>query len=135
MERLTKIYPSGAWGITGELDDAILRLAAYEDTGLEPEEIKEFAEDVIRQFGYHGSVNGRPAYTAGGLSTLEEAFGIVGWDDPRPAPECECEEDGCHEWASSGRPTPDGYKWLCSRHFAAYEAREEAEVALAKIAD
>lgn len=39
MERLTKIYPSGAWGITGELDDAILRLAAYEDTGLEPEEI------------------------------------------------------------------------------------------------
>lgn len=41
MERLTKIYPSGAWGITGELDDAILRLAAYEDTGLEPEEIFE----------------------------------------------------------------------------------------------
>lgn len=31
MERLTKIYPSGAWGITGELDDAILRLAAIED--------------------------------------------------------------------------------------------------------
>lgn len=41
MKRLTKIYPSGAWGITGELDDAILRLAAYEDTGLEPEEIIE----------------------------------------------------------------------------------------------
>lgn len=39
MERLTKIYPSGAWGITSKLDDAILRLAAYEDTGLEPEEI------------------------------------------------------------------------------------------------
>ena len=31
MERMTKIYPSGAWGITGELDDAILRLAAIED--------------------------------------------------------------------------------------------------------
>lgn len=41
MERLTKIYPSGAWGITGELDDAILRLAAYEETGLEPEDIKQ----------------------------------------------------------------------------------------------
>lgn len=188
MERLTKIYPSGAWGITGKLDDAILRLATYEDTGLDPEDIKqvcteeailklagqllgitpdhlrelaeadrvgrcvvlprlepgpagvetayrEFAEDVIRQFGYHGSVNGRPAYTAGGLSTLEEAFRIVEWDDPHPAPECECEEDGCHEWATSGRPTPNGYKWLCSRHFAAYEAREEAEAALAKIAD
>ncbi len=41
MERLTKIYPSGGWGITGELDDAILRLAAYEETGLEPEDIKQ----------------------------------------------------------------------------------------------
>ncbi len=48
MERLTKIYPSGAWGITGELDDAILRLAAYEDTGLEPEDIKQVcAEEAI----------------------------------------------------------------------------------------
>lgn len=87
---------------------------------------REFAEDVIRQFGYHGSVDGRPAYTAGGLSTLEEAFRIVGWDDPHPAPECECEEDGCHEWATGGRPTPDGYKRLCSKHFWAYAAREEA---------
>ena len=41
MERMTKIYPSGGWGITGELDDAILRLAAYEETGLEPEDIKQ----------------------------------------------------------------------------------------------
>lgn len=48
MERLTKIYPSGAWGITGELDDAILRLAAYEETGLEPEDIKQtFTEETV----------------------------------------------------------------------------------------
>lgn len=44
MERLSKIYPSGAWGITGEVDDAILRLAAYEDTGLEPEEARSQKE-------------------------------------------------------------------------------------------
>ena len=44
MERLTKIYPSGGWGITGELDDAILRLAVYEDTGLEPEEVRSQKE-------------------------------------------------------------------------------------------
>lgn len=31
MERLTKIYPSGAWGIDGEIDDAIHRLADIED--------------------------------------------------------------------------------------------------------
>lgn len=93
--------------------------------------LREFAEDVARQFGYHGTTsNGRPAYTTGGLSTLEWAWSLLGWPDPRPAPECECQEDGCHEWATGGRPTPDGYKWLCGRHFAAYEARAEAEAAL-----
>ena len=93
--------------------------------------LKEFAEDVARQFGYHGMTpDGRPAYTTGGLSTLEWAWNILDWPDPKPAPECECQEEGCHEWATGGRPTPDGYKWLCGRHFAAYEAREEAQAAL-----
>ena len=93
--------------------------------------LREFAEDVARQFGYHGTTpDGRPAYTTGGLSTLEWAWSLLGWPDPKPAPECECQEDGCHEWATSGRPTPDGYKWLCGRHFAAYEARQDAEAAL-----
>ena len=93
--------------------------------------LKEFAEDVARQFGYHGTTpDGRPAYTTGGLSTLEWAWSLLGWPDPKPASECECQEEGCHEWATSGRPTPDGYKWLCSRHFAAYEARAEAGEAL-----
>ena len=44
MERLTKIYPNGAWGISGDIDDAILRLAAYEETGLEPEEIDDLQD-------------------------------------------------------------------------------------------
>lgn len=123
------------WGMPEKFrGDDIDRLAAYENTGLEPEEIKEFAEDVIRQFAYHGQVNGRCAYTAGGLSTLEWAFQICGWDDHHPCPECECEVKNCHEWATGGRPTTDGYKFLCSRHYMAYEAREEAEAALAKIA-
>ena len=93
--------------------------------------LKEFAEDVARQFGYHGTTaDGRPAYTCGGLSTLEWAWNILDWPDPKPAPECECQEEGCHEWATGGRPTLDGYKWLCSRHFAAYEARAEDQAAL-----
>ena len=93
--------------------------------------LREFAEDVARQFGYHGTTpGGRPAYTTGGLSTLEWAWSILNWPDPKPAPECECQEEGCHEWATSGRPTPDGYKWLCGRHFRKYAARDEAEKAL-----
>lgn len=98
--------------------------------------LKEFAEDVARQFGYRGTTpDGRAAYTAGGLSTLEWAWSLLGWPDPKPAPECECQEEDCHEWASGGRPTPDGYKWLCSRHYLAYEAREEAKAVLATDCD
>ena len=105
--------------------DRLRELVEVRDT------LREFAEDVARQFGYHGTTsNGRPAYTTGGLSTLEWAWSLLGWPDPRPAPECECQEEGCHEWATGGRPTPDGYKWLCGRHFAAYEACAEAEEAL-----
>lgn len=111
--------------------DPVGHLGALGEPGIDPA-YREFAEDVIRQFGYHGSVNGRPAYTAGGLSTLEDAFRVVGWDDPHPAPECECEEEGCHEWATGGRPTPDGYKWLCSKHYWMHEAREEAAEAALK---
>ena len=98
--------------------------------------LKEFAEDVARQFGYHGTTaDGRPGYTCGGLSTLEWAWNILDWPDPKPAPECECQEEGCHEWATGGRPTPDGYKWLCGRHFAAYEALAEAQAALRREQD
>ena len=31
MERLTKIYPSGSYGIVGDIDDVVQRLAAIED--------------------------------------------------------------------------------------------------------
>ena len=63
--------------------------------------LKEFAEDVARPFGYRGTTpDGRAAYTAGGLSTLEWAWSLLGWPDPKPAPECECQEEDCHEWVS-----------------------------------
>ena len=31
MKRLTKIFPSGNYGIVGDIDDAVHRLAAIED--------------------------------------------------------------------------------------------------------
>ena len=40
MERLTKKYPSGAWGIDGSIDEAVLKLASYEDSGYTPEELQ-----------------------------------------------------------------------------------------------
>ena len=141
MKRLTKRTNEASISFECEsVGDIVRRLADIEDILGEEYELdglrelvevhdtlREFAEDVVRQFGYHGTApDGRPAYTTGGLSTLEWAWSLLGWPDPKPAPECECQEDGCHEWATSGRPTSDGYKWLCSRHFAAYEARAEA---------
>ena len=112
------------------LIDAANRLSDYEDTGLEPEGIKEFAEDAAYQFGYYFPIKDILYISTGGFSTLEWAFRILGWNDPHPVPECECEFPGCHEYATCGTPTKDGYKRLCGKHFAEL-AREEAEAALA----
>ena len=111
------------------LIDAANRLAAYEDTGLEPEEIKGFAEDVAYQFGYYFPIKDILHISTGGLSTLEWAFRILGWNDPHPVPECECEVHGCHEYANCGIQTKDGYKRVCGKHFAELY-RDEAEAAL-----
>ena len=111
------------------LIDAANRLAAYEDTGLEPEEIKGFAEDVAYQFGYYFPIKDMLYISTGGLSTLERAFDILGWNEPHHVPECECEVPGCHEHATCGTPTKDGYKRVCGKHFAELY-REEAEAVL-----
>ena len=110
---------------------AVKRLGHYEDTGLEPEEIKGFAEDVAYQFGYYFPIKDMLYISTGGLSTLERAFDILGWNEPHHVPECECEVPGCHEHANCGTPTKDGYKRLCGKHFAEL-AREEAAAALAQ---
>ena len=112
-----------------EIDKIIDRLGTYEDTGLEPEEIKEFAEDVAYQFGYYFPIKDMLYISTGGLSTLERAFDILGWNDPHPVPECECEVPGCHEHANCGTPTKDGYKRLCGKHFAELH-RGEAEATM-----
>lgn len=84
---------------------------------VEVDDMREFAKDVAYQFGYYCQNGGRLHITHGGLSTLEWAFDILGWENPHPVPECECEIDGCHEHATCGAPTADGYKWMCSKHY------------------
>ena len=112
-----------------KINDLIAKLCAYEDTGLEPEEIKGFAEDVAYQFGYYFPIKDILYISTGGLSTLEWAFRILGWNDPHPVPECECEFPGCHKHATCGTPTKDGYKRVCGKHFAEL-TREDAEAAM-----
>lgn len=81
--------------------------------------IRDALEDMVWQFSYRSVVDGRLVMHTAGLSALEAAFDALGWEDPRPCPELECDADGCHQEATSGTPTPDGYKRLCSQHYRA----------------
>ena len=108
--------------------DAAYEVSKFPATDVAPvSDLKEFAEDVLYQFGYKINCNGGLHITAGGLSTLEWAFSILGWEDPYPFPEGECEWDGCHEYATCGTPTQDGYKRVCGKHYEHIRASEEAE--------
>ena len=51
MERITRIFPSGNWGLKGGFDDAVKRLAAYEDTGLEPQSVQMLADAILGEVG------------------------------------------------------------------------------------
>lgn len=95
---------------------------------VEVADMKEFAEDVVRQFGCYCHKGGRLHITHGGLSTLEQAFDILGWENPHPVPECECEIEGCHEHATCGVPTADGYKRVCGKHMAKMDGDGNVDV-------
>lgn len=104
--------------VTVDYDDVQFGLDRIPEVEAVPvTDLKEFAEDVAYQFGYYCQNNGRLHIYHGGLSTLEWAFDILGWDALHPVPEYECEIDGCHEHATCGTPTADGYKRVCGKHF------------------
>lgn len=90
-------------------------------------ELLEAVQDLTQQFAYRINYNGKAAFSTGGLSALENAFDILGWDDPHPAPEYECQNPECHAWATCGTYTRGGYKLLCGRCRLAELARKEAE--------
>ena len=89
--------------------------------------MREFAEDVAYQFGYYCQNGGRLHITHGGLSTLEQAFDILGWENPHPVPEFECEVEGCYEHATCGALTDDGYKRMCGRHYFKHSAKMDGD--------
>lgn len=81
---------------------------------------KEALESMVYQFAYEGKKDGLPAYTTGGLSALEEAFFVLGWQDPQPCPKNKCAL--CNDWATCGTPTPSNYTKnylrVCGKHFS-----------------
>jgi len=78
------------------------------------EDLKEALAGMCYQFAYRGKTKeGRLTIWTGGLSALELAFQELGWEDPHPYPEGECQNEGCYNEATCGKPTPEGYKFLC----------------------
>lgn len=94
---------------------------------VEWDDMRAFAEDVACQFGYYCQNGGRLHITHGGLSTLEWAFDILEWENPHPVPEFECEIEGCHEHATCGTPTKDGYKRMCGKHYRNHCAKMDGD--------
>jgi len=85
------------------------------------EELEEALKDMVLQFGYQydGLKRRPPSLGTGGLSALESAFDLLGWNDPYPMPEASCDIVGCQKWTQAGVPFPNGdYLRLCSEHSA-----------------
>lgn len=109
---------SNAPVIARTFEDALQRVIYAPTVDAVPvADMKEFAQDVAYQFGCYCEGGEQLCLSHMGLSTLEWAFDILGWENFHPIPECECEIDGCHRHATCGTPTADGYKRLCGGHF------------------
>ncbi len=95
--------------------DKAPQLPSWEDT------IKALAT-MVWQFGHRGTKNEKPIMWTGGLSALEEAFEVLGWDDPHYLPIQEgycCEVEGCVEQDTIGTFWDGLYLRLCSSHGSA----------------
>jgi hypothetical protein len=107
----------------------LLKLAAPEAT----EATREALEDMVYQFGHDCVKGGQPAIGTGGLSALEGAFAVLGWEDPYVIPDpvwCDAPvEPRCPNRVSCGTPTPDGYKQFCHDHFHLWQAAQRPSVA------
>jgi len=77
-------------------------------------ELKEALEDMVEQFGYWS--DGAGGFITGGLSALELAFRVLGWEEPHISKGHWCDEPGCKKRISCGTPTPDGYRSTCGDH-------------------
>ena len=83
--------------------------------------LRDYVEDAARQFGYWSDKAG--GLWTGGLSTLEDAFDLLGWSDPQPMPDMRCDEPKCMRQGTVGWPTrpggtgPNGgYRRTCYEH-------------------
>lgn len=78
---------------------------------------KDALEDMLWQFAYRGVKSKKPCLFNGGLSALEHAFDVMGWDNPHYVEEINtCDVEGCCEWYSCQLHWEGMYVCLCSEH-------------------
>jgi hypothetical protein len=74
----------------------------------------EALEGMVYQFAYWSDTAG--GFCTGGLSALEDAFEVLGWEDPHPVPEVRCDEPGCLQrgaWAMNSASST----LMCYKHW------------------
>jgi hypothetical protein len=74
----------------------------------------EVLQDMCYQLAF--TLDSPPRLTTGGLSELEDAFRLLGWDDPHPLPWRQCQHEECQRTATYAKLTPDSYRRLCGEH-------------------
>ena len=76
--------------------------------------VRDALEGMVYQFAYWS--DGIGGISCGGLSALEDAFVVLGWEDPMPVPSMCCDEPGCMKQGTMGTPVVGGYRRTCWDH-------------------
>lgn len=81
------------------------------------EELEAGLKSMVVQFAYWSEKDGGGLW-CGGLSALEEAFDLLGFNGFWKRNDLACQFEGCSERADCGTPQDDGpYLWLCQKHY------------------
>lgn len=143
MERLTYWNEEyGCWSYHGPSGSAAKRLAAYENTGLEPEQIRTVLDDAAREFAEYDAMapKGRlrelaradkdgklPEYTIGDI--IYDRFGMAWTVDNLEYVQCTYEKKWLYR---CGHPGTDDYRGLYQDEIL---TRAKAEAALRREQD
>jgi len=79
------------------------------------EELHEALVGMCEQFA--GWSDKKGGYLTNGLSSLELAFDVLGWEEPSICKEAQCDEPGCKKQIICGWPSSNGYRSTCGEHY------------------
>ena len=68
--------------ITALISEGYIERTKYNELLQQRDELREALAEMIWQFGYRSTYEGREVLHTGGLSALESAFGALGLSDP-----------------------------------------------------